>query len=120
MAEYSKLGYGNSTALDEAITNGKIDGKDIVVTKDTSELIYIRDDKTKQVIRSRNMIFESAEEAAEKLNRENSGAYASQIVMIKDENDKYDPYIVQKDADADKFIVEAVSAASAGFVWQEF
>lgn len=120
MAEYSKLGYGNSTALDAAISSGKIDGKDIVVTKDTSELIYIRDDKTKQVIRSRNMMFDSSDEAAQLLNQENSGAYAGQIVMVKDENEKYDPYIVQKDADTDKFIVEAFSAASTGFVWQEF
>ena len=53
MATYSKLGYGNAANLDTAITNGKIDGKDIVITKDTSEFYYIRDDKTKQAIRPR-------------------------------------------------------------------
>lgn len=120
MAEYSKLGYGNSTALDTAIADGKIDGKDIVVTKDTSELIYIRDDKTKQVIRSRNMVFDTAEEANELLNQANSGAYAGQIVMVKDDNEKYDAYVVQKDADTEKFVVESVTSASTGFVWQEF
>ena len=48
MATTSKLGYGNAENLDTAITNGIIDEKDLVITKDTSEFYYIRDDKSKQ------------------------------------------------------------------------
>lgn len=51
MATTSKLGYGNAENLDTAITNGIIDEKDLVITKDTSEFYYIRDDKSKQAIR---------------------------------------------------------------------
>ena len=43
MATTSKLGYGNAENLDTAITNGIIDEKDLVITKDTSEFYYIRD-----------------------------------------------------------------------------
>ena len=39
--KYSKLGYGNAGDVAAAIESGKIDGKDLVVTKDTSELYYI-------------------------------------------------------------------------------
>lgn len=59
MATHSKLGYGNSTDVDSAIENGVIDGKDLVITKDTSEFIYIRDDKTKQIIRPRERLFDT-------------------------------------------------------------
>ena len=63
MATYSKLGYGNAANIDTAITNGKIDGKDIVITKDTSEFYYIRDDKTKQAIRPRPAMYNSVSAA---------------------------------------------------------
>lgn len=119
MAEYSKLGYGNASALDAAIESGKIDGKDIVVTKDTSELIYIRDDKTKQVIRSRVMLFNTSYEAEQALQKDSS-AYAGQTVMIRGEDGKYTPWVVQTDPDGDTLIVEPMAVESTGFVWQEF
>ena len=59
MATTSKLGYGNAENLDTAITNGIIDEKDLVITKDTSEFYYIRDDKSKQAIRPRTRVFDS-------------------------------------------------------------
>lgn len=119
MAEYSKLGYGNANALDAAIASGKIDGKDIVVTKDTSELIYIRDDKTKQVIRSRVLLFNTSYEAEQAL-KEDSSAYAGQTVMIRDDSGKYTPWVVQTDSDGETLKVEPMSVESSGFVWQEF
>ena len=42
-----KFGYGNKENLDTAIENGTIDERDLVLTKDTSELYYIKDDNTK-------------------------------------------------------------------------
>lgn len=119
MSKYSKLGYGNSANLDTAIENGVIDGKDIVITKDTSELYYIRDDKTKQAVRPRVQVFDSESEANEELNNDSS-TYAGQTVMIKDDSGKYIPWVVQKKSDSDKFEVESLSVASTGFVWCEF
>lgn len=119
MSKYSKLGYGDSANLDTAIENGIIDGKDIVITKDTSELYYIRDDKTKQAVRPRVQVFDSESEANEELNNDSS-TYAGQTVMIKDEAGKYIPWVVQKVSDSDEFKVEAISVVSTGFAWCEF
>ena len=65
MATTSKLGYGNAENLDTAIANGIIDEKDLVITKDTSEFYYIRDDKSKQAIRPRTHVFDSNGQANE-------------------------------------------------------
>ena len=53
MATTSKLGYGNAENLDTAITNGIIDEKDLVITKDTSEFYYIRDDKSNTMMNNK-------------------------------------------------------------------
>ncbi len=119
MANYSKLGYGDSANLDTAIENGLIDGKDIVITKDTSELFYIRDDKTKQPVRTRDQVFESEEAANLSLNNDPS-TYAGQTVMIKNDSGKFVPWVVQKVSDSDEFKVEQTTATSGGFVWCEF
>lgn len=118
MTTYSKLGYGNAANLDTAITDGKIDGRDIVITKDTSEFYYIRDDKTKQAIRPRPAMYNSVS-AAETDLATASDTFAGQTVMIRDENGKYEPYIVQDKQDGG-FQVEALGGAGGGFIWQEF
>lgn len=116
--KYSKLGYGNASDIATAIENGKLDGRDLVVTKDTSEIIYIKDDKTQQVLQSRNPRFNSPGEAITALNK-NSDTYAGQFVMIRDDNGKYQPYTVQAGGDS-SFVVEPTVTANAGLVWQEF
>lgn len=118
MATTSKLGYGNAENLDTAITNGIIDEKDLVITKDTSEFYYIRDDKSKQAIRPRTRVFDSNGQANEQLNN-SSDTYAGQTVMIKNTAGKYEPWIVQL-LDTGKFAVEPFNTVSTGFVWQEF
>lgn len=116
--KYSKLGYGNAGDVAAAIESGKIDGKDLVITKDTSELIYIKDDKTQQAIRPRTLLFNSPGDANNQLNK-NSDTYAGQTVMIRDEDGKYQPYTVQAAGDG-AFEVEPFTAVNTGFVWQEF
>ena len=120
MAEFSKLGYGNYNNIDAAISEGKLNGKDIVITKDTSELVYLRDDNTKQVIRGRVARFASEALALDALNAA-ADTYAGQIVMILSDG-KYVPYIVQDDAEnPGKYLVEqTVSTMNTGFIWQEF
>lgn len=119
MATTSKLGYGNAESLDTAITNGIIDEKDLVITKDTSEFYYIRDDKSKQAIRPRTHVFDSNGQANEQLNN-SSDTYAGQTVMIKNTSGKYEPWIVQL-LDTGKFAVEPFNTASehdGGDQWQ--
>lgn len=118
MAATSKLGYGNAENLDTAITNGTIDERDLVITKDTSEFYYIRDDKTKQAIRPRIRVFDSSDQATEQLNN-SSDTYAGQPVMIKNSDNKYEPWTVQL-LSTGKFTVEQFNATGTGFVWQEF
>lgn len=118
MAEYSKLGYGNLGNIDSAIEAGKLDGKDLVITKDTSELIYIRDDNTKQFIRSKRLLFDTVDAAVTALNAA-TDTYAGQDVGIKDADGKYRAYTVQNGTTG--FTVEPVmDTTMTGFVWQEF
>ena len=116
--KYSKLCYGNAGDVAAAIESGKIDGKDLVVTKDTSELYYIKDDKSVQKIQTRTQLFNSPGEAIAALNK-SSDTYAGQTVMIRDDRVKYQPYTVQASGDS-SFVVEPTVTANAGFVWPEF
>lgn len=121
MAEYSKLGYGDYGNIDTAVADGVLNGKDIVITKDTSELVYIRDDGSKQVIRSRVQVFADTEAAVTALNAA-TDTYAGQTVMIKGTDGKYQPYTVQMGAEG-TFTVEALMTATptgGGLLWQEF
>lgn len=116
-----KFGYGKASDVSAAITAGTIDEKDLVLTKDTSELIYIKDDKTQQFIRPRLCRYDNVTQATADLNQ-NSDTYAGQIIAIKDATDgKYYPYVVQQGESA--FTVELVASAAttnSGMVWTEF
>lgn len=113
------LGYGEFGKIDNAVEQGILDGKDIVITKDTSEFVYIRDDKTKQIIRSRVQTFDTEADAITALN-DATDTYAGQPVQIKDSNGKYQLYTVQNGETG--FIVElvGVSSSNTGLVWTEF
>lgn len=47
-AKYSKLGYGNVEDVEAAIALGMLDGRDMIITKDSSEFMYVRDDLSVQ------------------------------------------------------------------------
>lgn len=115
----TKIGYGNYENISTAIENGTLDEKDIVITKDTSELAYIRDDKSVQIIKSRLLRFNSLEEANTKLNK-SSDTYAGQIINIQNSGDgKYYPYVVQQGESS--FVAEPViTTVSGGMTWTEF
>lgn len=121
MSDVMKFGYGDASKVDNAVTEGTIDEKDLVLTKDTSELIYIKSDKTKQFVRPRVLVFESESDAITQLNQ-NSDTYAGQPIAIKGmSDDKYYPYTVQQDEDS--FTVEPVTntvVSGSGMIWTEF
>ena len=53
MAMKTKIGYGNKANIDTAISETTIDEGDLVITKDTEELAFIKPDKSKMFIISR-------------------------------------------------------------------
>ena len=114
-----KFGYGNKENISTAIENGTIDEKDLVLTKDTSELFYVKDDKTTQVVRPRLRCFESLDEAVTEVNK-SADTYAGQPVSVKSAVDgKYYTYMVQQGSSA--FTVEpVVTTVSGGMTWTEF
>lgn len=114
-----KIGYGNYGDINTAIENATLDERDLVITKDTSELVHIRNDKTLQVIRPRILRFDSKEDAITELNK-NSDTYAGQPIVIKNDSGKYDPYTVQQGTSA--FEVEPVIQVTSGggMTWVEF
>lgn len=114
-SKYSKLGYGNYENIDSAVEAGTLNSKDIVITKDTSELIYIKDDNSKQKIKSRVSTYDSEDDAITQLN-EQADTYAGQPVAIKNNVGEYEAYVVQQGEEG--FMVSPV--AGSGFVWQEF
>ena len=117
--KYSKLGYGNAEDIEAAIALGLIDGKDLIITKDTSEFMYVRDDLSVQTVTSRPRIFETVSEANDALNRDEA-TYAGQTVMIKNENGKYAPWVVQQSASTGRFLVEPFVVNQTNFQWTEF
>lgn len=118
-AKYSKLGYGNADDVEAAIALGLLDGKDLIITKDTSEFMYVRDDLSIQTISPRTRVFETVSAANDALN-DNESTYAGQTVMIKNENGKYAPWVVQQSADTGRFLVEPFNTTPTHFQWTEF
>lgn len=116
--EYSKLGYGDDEDIEAALALGLIDERDMIITKDTSELKYVRDDLSVQTIRPRNLTFETVSEANKELNKQ-SESYAGQTVMIKNEKGKYAPWVVQKTSTG-RFLVEPFVVSQTNFQWTEF
>lgn len=114
-----KFDYGNLENIDTAISSGIIDERDLVLTKDTSELFYIKDDKTKQAIRPRILRYGSVDEALTDINK-NSDTYAGQPIVIKSASTgKYSPYTVQQGTSS--FTIEPiVTTVSGGMTWTEF
>ena len=117
--KYSKLGYGSAEDVEAAIALGLIDGKDIIITKDTSEFIYVRDDLSIQKVAPRTLCFDSIPAANEAVNQSES-TYAGQTVMILGKDDKYEPWIVQQSAESGRFFVEPFQILPTNFQWTEF
>lgn len=93
--ESAKLGYGKYDRVNTAVDSGTLDARDLVITRDTSEFIYIRDDLSQQVIRPRLRCFDNLLTALSELNS-SGDTYAGQFICIKNDGGEYEPYIVQQ------------------------
>lgn len=54
MAMQTKIGYGKKSDIENAVTSATIDEGDLVITKDTEELAFIKPDKSTMFIKSRS------------------------------------------------------------------
>ena len=54
MSMKTKIGYGNKADIDTAISETAIDEGDLIITKDTEELAFIKPDKSTMFIKSRS------------------------------------------------------------------
>lgn len=116
----SKFGYGNYADIDKAIEDGLIDAGDIVVTADTSELVYIKSDKSQQPINTKIKTYDSMDTALLVINTVHF--QEGQIISIKNDYGKYELFMIQKDGS--KYIVEPVTGNSDNstynyLCWQE-
>lgn len=110
--EKIKFGYGNKEQIDEQIEKGTFDGKDVIFTKDTKEICFIRPDGTKMFTKSRDDSYESIDDAITGVNDDTS-TYAGQPISIKDADGKYQPYTVQNGTDG--YIVEPIGLTIVEF-----
>ena len=116
-----KLGYGNYSHIDSALESEKIDARDIVITDDTSELLYIRDDLSKQLIRPRVQRFPNILTAINELNSA-ADTYAGAIVMVLNGSGEYEPYIVQNGTEGYELqpFPSITIGGGSGLVWEQF
>lgn len=105
MKRAAKLCHGNYSDIDNAIKDGIINQNDLVVTKDTKELIYINEDGEKEEIKGKIDRYNSIEDAINDITTIGDIAIG-QVVMILDD-DKYVPYVVQKLDET--FLIEPVA-----------
>lgn len=91
---HSKFALLKKTDIDAALEAGKIDEHDILITKDTGELILVTENHELKAVNSRTYRYESVDEAVAALNTAED-TYIGQIVTIWDGN-QYAGYVVNQ------------------------
>lgn len=107
LKERTKFGYGNFEDIDKAIEQGMIDGNDLIITKDTCEIVYITSEKNKQVIRPRILTFDSEETALYVLNNSKYTYHGQLVNLLID--DKCILFMVQYSNEKESFVLEQVA-----------
>lgn len=103
----AKWAYISYDSIQTKIDEGVLDQFDVIYTKDTHENLLISPDLSIIPIRSRVYVFNSIEEANEKINQ-NTDTYIGQIVSIIT-GDVCKGYIVNKN-ESDNYYVSAITA----------
>ena len=107
MESRAKYAYLSYDGMISKITDGTLDGYDIVYCNDTHENYVISPELQPLSVRSRVYVFDSVEEANTKLNI-NTDTYVGQIISVIVE-DKCKGYIVNKNREG-SFYIEALTA----------
>lgn len=89
-----RLGYGNESNISSAIEAGKLDGSDLIVTKDTKRVAFIRPaDKSVLFSKSKLETFDTVD-AANTYAESDVSAYAGELISVL-VNGKYKTYRLQ-------------------------
>lgn len=110
-ALHSRMVYANYEDIQKAVDAKIINANDIVICKDTREMIIIREDGSLFPVNARHYRFDSQNSALEYLNK-SADTYEGQFVSIKNKfSGNYDGFIVNKENG--KYIVKNVSVADS-------
>ena len=108
---HSRMVYANYKDIQKAIDAKIINANDIVICKDTREMIIVREDGSLFPINARHYRFDSQDAALEYLNK-SADTYDGQFVSIKNRiSGDYDGFIVNKNNG--KYVVKNVSVADS-------
>lgn len=89
-----RLGYGNESAIPAVIESGVLDGSDLIITKDTHRMAFIRpNDKSVLFAKSKLESFDS-EDLAKEYATSDLTAYAGELISVL-VNGKYKTYRLQ-------------------------
>lgn len=89
-----RLGYGNEPSIPAAIESGILDGSDLIITKDTKRIAFIRpSDKSVLFAKSKIEQFDT-EELAKEYATSDLSAYAGELISVL-VNGKYKTYRLQ-------------------------
>ena len=110
-ALHSRMVYANYDDIQKAIDAKIINANDIVLCKDTREMIIIREDGSLFPVNARHYRFDSQDAALEYLNK-SADTYDGQFVSIKNKfSGNYDAFVVNKENG--KYAVKNVAVADS-------
>lgn len=108
-----RLGYGDESAIVSALEAGKLDGADLIVTKDTKRIAFVKpSDKSILFVKSKLETFDSIESANEYLTTDKS-VYVGELISVL-VDDKYRTYRVQELESS--FVLEDIETESKEYV----
>ena len=91
-----RLGYGNESNISSAIEAGKLDGSDLIITKDTKRVAFVRPaDNSVLFSKSKLETFDTVE-AANTYAESDTSAYAGELISVL-VNGKYKTYRLQSE-----------------------
>lgn len=106
-----RLCYGNESDIVPAIEAGKLDGADLIITKDTKRVAFVRPDKTVLFTKAKLETFDSIESANTYLTTES--VYVGELISVL-VNNKYKTYRVQESESG--FVLEDIETESKEYI----
>lgn len=105
----SKIAYGKRENIEAAVAEKKVDTGDIIFTSDSEEFAFIKPDGKIMYPKNKGLIFESMEEAEAYVDSNPNSIYAGQSILIKEDDGKYNTYMVQlvNESGEENFVIES-------------
>lgn len=116
MAMKTKIGYGAKDDIEQALTAQTLDSGDIIFTSDTEEFAFVKPDGTVMYPKSRDLIFESVEEAEDYIEANPDSVYPGQTIIIKTEDGNYNSHTIQPSTEGEggsTLVIDSGTSAEA-------